>query len=149
MTMTRQQIFDTAVAGLASQGFERSRHDLGCAYTGNPQQTSGKECHCAIGWCIKDVYKSNMEYQSVATLVAAFPETLEKLGFQYSEIITWDDSDVIEFNTDEAKHKMLFLEDLQRAHDNSGYPEDMKRRLFNVGYEWGLVVPEVLQDVEV
>lgn len=90
-----------------------------------------------------------MEYNTVATLAANYPETRESLGFKSTDLITWDGSEVIDFQTEEAKFTMRFLEDLQLAHDNGAYPQLMKHNLFNVGYEWGLVIPEILQDVEV
>lgn len=48
---TRQQIFDTAYRGLASQGFRKSAAKGRCLYRG----PNGRKC--AIGWCIPDDVK--------------------------------------------------------------------------------------------
>lgn len=68
--MTNQEIFNTVVAGLASQGFERSLCSaseltcFSCALRGE----GGKKC--AVGWLIPDEkYFPGMENET-------FPETL-------------------------------------------------------------------------
>ena len=54
--MTLQDVFNTAYIGLASQGFERSMLNDGCAYRG----AEGRKC--AIGYCIPDEeYSPDME----------------------------------------------------------------------------------------
>jgi hypothetical protein len=52
-----QEVFDTSVAGLASQGFNMSiSSDGSCAYRGKDG------CRCPIGWLIPDeLYSPNME----------------------------------------------------------------------------------------
>jgi len=60
-----QEVFDTAVAGLASQDFKPSVNKYGsCRYRGR----GGRRC--AIGWCIPDkLYKRGMEGKIVDGIV--------------------------------------------------------------------------------
>ena len=61
-TATKQEIFDAAVRGLASQGWQRSMsRDGRCMYRG----AFGRRC--AVGWCIdEDEYNPEMEGSSVS-----------------------------------------------------------------------------------
>lgn len=106
--MTKQEIFDKAVAGLASQGFERSvinddAHIDFCAYRGD----GGRRC--AIGWLIPDeLYSSAFEGEPVRFLP---PMIQEFVGYD-----TYP----------------AFVEDLWAAHDNSTAPPDMRYRLWKI-----------------
>ena len=74
-TATYQDLFDAAVRGLASQGWERSmdENDDVCAYRG--------ECgrKCAIGWLIdKDDYRPEIEGYDASKIFAC---TNQKMQF--------------------------------------------------------------------
>jgi len=46
--MTKQEVFDTAVRGLASQGWRQSKNGKWCAYRGREGR------RCAAGWLFPD-----------------------------------------------------------------------------------------------
>lgn len=113
MTKTRQEIFNTAYRGLASQNFEKSRGDSGCAYRG----AMGRRC--AIGWCISDHdYSPNFE-----SWAASMSSILEA--------------------ADVSPADAGFARGLQEAHDLAGDAEDMKDRLRTFAHANGLTIPEV------
>lgn len=119
----RQFWFDTAVKGLAAQGFKKSmsmRHDdmtERCAYRGSHGR------RCAIGWLMD----SETANEADLNRVSAFE--LRILNGQ-------------ELNIEDR----YFLSDLQDAHD-SGPNEcsEMKRRLADFAKEYGLSIPEELK----
>lgn len=100
--MNRQEIFDKAVAGLRSQGFEKSMDHGTCSYRAD----DGKKC--AIGWLIKD---------------ENYDSTIEGRGANSSEVIEMTRLDPVD-EKDE-----LFLAELQQMHDYSKSPENMRERL--------------------
>jgi hypothetical protein len=120
VSKTRQEIFDIAYRGLASQGFWPSTDEDGdnCRYRG----VDGKRC--AIGWCIPDkAYRSVMENNTPS---AANP--IGKIICQAAGI---------------ADDDRMWADRLQAAHDVSISPETMKARLLIFAGEYGLTIPEV------
>lgn len=122
MTMSLQEIYDRAVAGLAGQGFEPSVSKNGhlCRYRGE----DGRKC--AAGHVIDDdEYIQEMEGTNIMGLVSS--------------------------NNPADSERMALLNSLQNAHDvpaGGGYedvPREIKRRLASVGQRWALVIPEVLK----
>ncbi len=123
----KQDFFNRAVAGLASQGFARSQSEGMCKYRG----PDGKRC--ALGHLIADeVYQKNWD------LTGSLVKPLEAvLGFA------------------PGPHDARFFDQLQQAHDNSyGYddaglkvdrPETMKSNLRVFAEENELTIPEVLK----
>ena len=111
--MNRQDIFEKAVKGLASQDFEQSRAGpTACLYRG----PEGRRC--AIGWCIPDGhYFKNMEGKSVSS-----DAVLPVFGL----VAAKDREDVI------------FLERLQEIHDNALSQAVMVKRLIAFGERNGL-----------
>lgn len=88
--MNKQQIFDTVVKGILSQGGESFNSGTGyCAYR------NGQGRKCAIGWLIPDeIYTSNMEY------AYSVDDITNKIGI-------------------DAEHDAFCFE-LQMIHDSSG-----------------------------
>lgn len=122
--MNKQEIFDTAVKGLASQGFKRSRtlspvtETTNCSYRGNYGEK------CAIGWCIPDdVYTPDMDDSNSNTAVEYQFKILEYLNANYDE-------------------EVEFLTKLQNAHDYSSSPFNMKQRLREFAGLYKLIIPE-------
>lgn len=114
MSKTRQEIFDIAYRGLASQGFERSAIPNGhCLYFG----PDGRRC--AIGWNLPD----NLPSGSVD-------------GVGYGLYDAMADADISEDEFD-------FAEALQAAHDDASNTEDMKARMAMFAAHYNLTIPEV------
>jgi len=130
-----QEVYDTAVAGLASQNFQPS-YTIICSYR-------GLEGHkCAIGWCIPDeIYSPEMEGRSVDRLLD------EQV---YSGLFAQEIRDLF------AKIDTATLSFLQSCHDSSlrdgglldkeGFPERLRARLRNFGEVRNLQVPAVLTE---
>lgn len=115
--MTQQELFDTVVAGLASQGFERSMGKEGCAYRGE----EGRKC--AAGWVLpNERYKESMEGSGVGQ---------DLIRDVFVSIV--------------GEENMLFLSLLQGAHDHSESPSFMKTELVHMGERYGLKIPQVLK----
>lgn len=114
--MNRQEVFDRAVSGLRSQGFEKSMDEGTCSYRAN----DGKKC--AIGWLVDD---------------ANYDPTLEGRGANCDEVIEMARIyDVKEGDT-------LFLAYLQQVHDYATNPKDMQKRLMKFAEEYGLDSKEI------
>lgn len=115
--MTRQEMFDAAYIGLASQGFIRSMSNQGCAYRGDEGR------RCAIGWIMPD---------------EAYSPDLEGLSPMNCEI---------EKALDLASGDICFADELQEAHDGDAHegdtPEAMKERLESFAIKYNLTVPQV------
>ena len=118
---SNQELFDTAVAGIASQGFERSvkagtvnedEYPI-CRYRG----AEGRKC--AIGWAIPDE-KYNMILE----------------GFSASNRQVFVAA---------GGYEIEFARALQATHDNAESPADMKEALRQFGLAWDLELPEVLK----
>ena len=121
MTMTIQEIFDAAIAGLASQNFERCFDD-GCRYT--IAREDGIVIHCAWGWV--DQSLPSAEVRDLTSLCRDRVGIAGTLGVE----------------------EMRFAARLQSTHDA---PEElmanpMKDRLLWLGREYNLVIPSVLTD---
>lgn len=119
----RQFWFDTAVRGLASQGFERSLSKAGdgvterCAYRGS----EGRKC--AVGWLMNDEEAILADRR----LLSGF--SLLLLNGQNLSI-----------------EDRFFLSDLQDAHDGARAEGDlMQKRLVDFATWYGLSNPEELK----
>lgn len=117
---TRQEIFDIAYRGLASQGFLSSADEAEdtCLYR------DGNGRKCAVGWCIPDD-----AYRSVWEEVGVDDENA--IGAQIRRAAGIGDNNI------------SFAKDLQWAHDKSTSPEGMKAGLAKVAAGYGLRIPEV------
>ena len=116
---TRQEIFNVAYRGLASQGFRKSigPGDAGCAYRGRNAD------RCAIGWCIPDA-----EYDVGFEGLSA-----DDRGIMFAASISPDDAD--------------FACTLQDKHDYATTPEKLKHQLETFAKECGLTIPEGFDDI--
>lgn len=132
----KQELFDKAVTGLVSQGFEQSwnEDDGMCAYRGE----GGKRC--AVGWLISDErYNPNMEGLN------AFDIFTGPLG--HRPLIELDAVLSQPLDDEPGAHEEVvrFLLRLQEAHDrNNG--ELMRAALLSFADEYGLEVSAVPQD---
>jgi hypothetical protein len=117
MTMTRQQMFNTAYHGLAAQGFERStprNGGTGCAYRGADNR------RCALGYLIPD---------------SAYNPEWDKTGMSAWCLTEVNATPVI------CRKNQDFLEDLQEVHDSALTPDVMRTRLVEFAERWGLTIP--------
>jgi len=130
--LSRQEIFDKAVSGLASQGFVRSRQSTDeqiinpkCLYRG-PNNTK-----CAVGHLIPDdVFKDQFNTYDVRSLPS---DVLLAAG------LAIDNSDY----GVEVPH-IQFIASLQVQHDEAETPKAMKSNLRSFGIRYSLSIPEVL-----
>lgn len=121
-----QEVFDTAVVGLASQGFQRSvgEYDRDCFYRGTYNR------RCAIGWLIPDeVYTESMENSRVSELMKLYPDSGIKELFDFSQV---------SYNQ---------LNSLQRTHDGAWGPKSVMDNLREFAQEYDLVLPDSLKEV--
>ena len=114
---TRQDLFNTAYAGLKAQGFKQSLDSYGqCKYRGR----GGLKC--AVGHLIPDErYNSSFEgsgaaSSDIAGMVGVGPEN---------------------------DNAAIFLIALQRAHDNCATPEQMQGNLREVAKKYELTIEGV------
>lgn len=123
--MTKQEIFNRVVEGLASQGFERSMRsndpeDI-CMYRG----LEGRKC--AAGHLIRDEYY-NEGLECRTSNDSAVQSALAKSGvpMEYTMFggLVWK---------------------LQKCHDRPQHPDDVKLALRVFAEEEGLEIPEVLK----
>lgn len=128
MYHTRQEVFDAAVKGLASQGFERSmsKHidtlTEVCAYRGE----GGLKC--SIGHLIPDeAYDPSIEGFGISLLV-------EKSSGQFSR--------EVDYMFDFGEFDSHFLGRLQSAHDIGETPAKMVERLRMLAIDEGLMYPD-------
>lgn len=133
-----QEVYDTAVAGMASQGFQPAYNtDYGgpsCAYRG----TEGRKC--AIGWCIPDeLYVSEMEHKNIKAILA-------DNSYEFSNSLQGLFPDSVSDNT---------LLELQKCHDNYvatgegeaiDVVENIRRDLREFGLKYNLQIPESLAE---
>lgn len=114
--LTRQQIFNRVVKGLASQDFKQSLQGTFCAFRGNNDRK------CAIGWLIPDkLYSPPLEREPSDFLIKRLlPDTISK-----------DDIDL--------------TDNLRAAHDWGDSPADMKYRLRKVAETFSLKIPAILR----
>lgn len=123
--MTKQEIFNKAVRGLAKQGFEQAIDRGTCKY----RQAGLK---CAAGHLIKDRYY-NAAFEGDAAFDDIDDESNDKgapLALRQSGIL---------------KRQLLFVREVQRAHDNGGRPYQMKSKLVEVAQDFNLKLPKALR----
>lgn len=117
--LTRQEMFDKVVEGLASQDFQQSVSvyrindegdvDFGCVYRGE------NGLKCAAGWLIPDeLYDPNMENRLATGIIKQYPQCNEYL----------------ECSDDDRFDKLV--NELQGAHDDSSNPSKMINNLRRV-----------------
>lgn len=124
MNIDRQKFFDTAVAGLASQGFQRAV-TYGYAGFGIPacRYRNKEGRRCAIGWNIPDEqYDDSFE---------------NKKGYIVLELLGYDISGTPGNDFD-------FIDYLQKSHDEAESPEDMKNNLRLFAAKYHLQLPKEL-----
>lgn len=115
--LTKQEMFNRAYIGLASQGFKQCIDALGsCLYD------DGLGHHCAWGWV--DTSLGPLQRGGVDGLCSA------RIGVAQS--LRGSDID--------------FARELQHCHDCSRYPASMKSRLLVLANKWWLTVPTLLGD---
>jgi hypothetical protein len=140
--LTKQEIFDKAVNGLAGQGFIRSRQteddeEVGesrtkCLYRG----LGGTKC--AVGHLIPDdVYEEWFNSYGVNSLPS---NVLLAAGLAESSL-----PGDFESYRGVLVPERYFIGNLQLAHDESETPAEMKSRLLSLGVKYSLVIPEVMQ----
>lgn len=106
--MTKQEIFDKALSGIIAQGGQCIGDDGRCAYRIGDNK-------CAIGHLIPDdLYWHGMEMRGIQCILSLSPNLAGCLGFS-QELTFYRDT----LQGDENRKHLLFLIDLQRAHDGS------------------------------
>lgn len=110
--MTIQEMFDRAVRGLVSQGWEKCMHFHRCRYA----TTEGK--HCAWGWV--DLTLGPDQTGSV----------LELANRKIGAAATLDPDE------------LSFAEELQLVHDRADSPLDMRNRMWELAEKYQLGWPE-------
>lgn len=131
MQEIKQALFDRAVKGLASQGFEPSFLPGGdtCAYRGE----DGKRC--AVGHLMPDeAYRPEMEGRNIRDLV-------EDMGFDLTRLAGAPPA-LGEAEQGELADFLLFL---QGCHDAAYRPGTMRNELRDFAEEHGLTLPPVLR----
>lgn len=122
--MTNQEMFQKAVRGLASQGWEQSVikekgeneyvQFLRCAYS------DGEGRHCAWGWIDTD-----LKAEDSSSIYGLWQNKIGVAG---------------------KLDNITFAEELQRTHDRNTNPDEMKRDFIrmskDVGYIWPADVPK-------
>lgn len=122
MAKTRQELFNNAYIGIASQGWERAYREygedgvgfVGCMY----RAPDGKKC--AIGWNIPDdKYYEDMEGNTATGSI------------RVAAGISQEDAE--------------FADELQMVHDNAALPEYMRCYFMQFAIKHGLSIPELPQ----
>ena len=110
---TRQDLFNTAYAGLKAQGFKQSLGSRGhCQYRGEDG------CKCAVGHLIPDErYNPSFEGNGVTYTPISSAAGVEEVG------------------------GILFLREMQVAHDHGELPLVMEAKLRALAEKHGLTVP--------
>lgn len=110
--MTFQEMFDTAFAGLESQGFKKSSNLKlgGCCYRGD------NGVKCAAGFLLPDNEHTD---ENNRTPVESHP---------------W-------FSNNFNQEELTFLERLQKAHDTSAGPKSMRNLLIDLAERYNLTHP--------
>lgn len=123
---TRQEIFNVAYRGLASQGFRQSKVGGSCRYRGDNGD------RCAIGWCISD-----KDY--CPTIEGDCPGQIGEF-----------ESDFIALAAQISDDDRIFAERLQSTHDcnhSGGTPELMQASLRDFAHRYHLTIPEGFDDL--
>lgn len=126
---TRQEIFNVAYRGLASQGFRRSTNDMGCAYRGD----GGRRC--AIGWCISDA-EYNRDFEGTSP---AFGDPKNKDFFYHRRA---DIRKAARISDSDA----TFARELQARHDEGTSPASLQSMLESFAKLHDLTIPEGFDD---
>lgn len=117
--LTKQEMMDRAVRGLASQGFKKCLSPLGkYAYKA---VVDGKEMHCAWGWVDPTLDESLM----------CVVYTLKDRGIGLAK--------------DLDEEGLVFARKLQKAHDYSEAGEGIVKALTALCKEYNLICPKELQ----
>ena len=121
--LTKQEMFDRAYIGLASQGFEQCTTSLGtCIYTSN----DGSK-HCAWGWV------DPAAWALTAVSVPSFGASLDSLI-----------SARIGIAADLYENGLYTLASaLQGAHDSANSADDMKVKFRQLAQDFNLTIPEL------
>lgn len=122
--MTKQEVFDKSVTGLASQNFEKSMYSkddciLQCAYN----SPDGK--HCAMGWVFD--FKPEHEGSGISALRRKHPDMIPDI----------DDTNI---DSDDFYHY------LQRCHDDIENSQQMVTRLTEFAKKYNLIIPDVMKN---
>lgn len=141
---TIQELFNAAVAGLASQGFKRS---MSSAELGATCRFRGKDgMKCAVGHLISDEdYATFKERDDAGAYVEYEPSVASIRTFVAAKAIGAECDD---FNALAS----TFLRDLQSAHDGaslgvgSDEPSLMRDNLRRVAAQYELTLPEALAE---
>ena len=118
--MERQEAYDKAVAGLASQGFRPSTDGSTCQYI-----TEGGE-RCAVGWLMTAEQAASLPEGNVVDVHSYLPDEVAELGGR--------------FLTDLQK-----AHDGPNHLHGRLHPSDIKQALLEFGVEEGLDIPEALK----
>lgn len=132
-----QEIYDTAVAGLASQEFKPSYSTNSCQY----RDANGRKC--AIGHCIpEDIYSPAMEGRSIVNLISRDSIYEGPFALQIRHLF----AGISTSNLDnlQACHDSALREN--GVFDENGFPERLKARLRGFGQTMGLQVPAILME---
>lgn len=153
--LSPQEMFNIVYNGLRNQGWKQSiAADIGCAYRAG-------DCKCAFGHLIPDeVYHETLEGLTAERLLNGedlknAKNSLENIDVYYKVgTEMWENAKVeIEHqifgrqrfydwslkNFDHAD--IVFIQELQLAHDDMDSCVSMQRRIEAVGIKWGLTVP--------
>lgn len=131
--LTRQSIFDTAVRGLQSQGWEQCRYNKS-QHQGYPSYNDGKGRHCFWGWNDTEIPPGSTgvltniwsgSYESTKTNTGAGPVTRQLLE---------------QAKTDPGL--LDFVNEGARAHDRGRTPHDMQFYLLLMVDAHQLKVPD-------
>lgn len=120
--MTKQEMFDKAVKGLASQGFEKCWDGDTCKYK------KGKS-RCAVGWLLPEKLKS-IDGQNRTRIESIDCDVLGLIDSYKVPTFISDNDD--------------FLDGLQCAHDESDDPANMVLRLKEFAATHDLEIPKEL-----
>ena len=121
-----QYILDTAVVGLATQGFQRTEagHSNACVYT---VDVDGEVRHCAVGHLMSEdmcdhIMDVGVNSASVNMLASDYTD------FRYLFSAELQESGVL----------MTFLRELQQVHDDAKNPKHMVRLIELFAAAWSL-----------
>lgn len=118
MHSAKQHAFNGMWRGMLEQGFQRSIHDLTCAYRGSEGR------RCVAGWLIKDeFYKPWMEGEPVHCPV--IQEALVPTFDQFDEPVP-----------------ISFILKAQEIHDYTSEPDELRKGLEYLAKDHGLKIPE-------
>jgi hypothetical protein len=130
--MTHQEMFDRAVRGLASQGFERCRIGAGGVnYVYRKVREDGFVMHCAWGW---------VDTEGAGAAESAFAGDVYWLRLRGIGLAAELSDDDVEVNNGDLPLDGFAIE-LQKAHDRGTSPNLMVSQLQRVSENFGLTWP--------